>query len=158
MSSSGLPDTGFQVRVVGFSLKFRIAFIFVEKFLEIFSELRTFSDFYSFVQIFHTFFNKPLPNSSRLEPVGSVSPKIQVGDEFKLLKVKSGEHINLLCPAQAYPTPIFRYGRVVSPNFEARSTSLIKFLSHCLPCLDEKALFLLSRTCWLGQPENTRRR
>lgn len=42
------------------------------------------------------------------EPVGSVSPKIQIGDEFKLIRQKSGEAVNLLCPAQAYPTPVFR--------------------------------------------------
>jgi hypothetical protein len=42
------------------------------------------------------------------EPVGSVSPKINTGEALKLLKEKSGDALNLLCPAQAYPTPVFR--------------------------------------------------
>lgn len=46
---------------------------------------------------------------SSIEPVGSVSPKIQPGDEFKMLKQRVGASLNLLCPAQAYPTPVFRY-------------------------------------------------
>jgi len=43
------------------------------------------------------------------EPVASVSPKIQSGDEFKFVKNKFGESLSILCPAQSYPTPVFRY-------------------------------------------------
>lgn len=52
------------------------------------------------------------PNWNRKipEPVASVSPKIHTGDEFKMIKQKSDESLSLLCPAQSYPTPIFRYG------------------------------------------------
>lgn len=44
-----------------------------------------------------------------IEPVGSVSPKINAGDDFKHLKGKSKHDLNLLCPAQSYPTPVYRY-------------------------------------------------
>lgn len=42
------------------------------------------------------------------EPVGSVSPKINVGDEFKITKIRNGSSTNILCPAQSYPVPVFR--------------------------------------------------
>lgn len=44
-----------------------------------------------------------------LEPMGSVGPKITTGEDFKHIKGKSGHSLNMLCPAQAYPTPFFRY-------------------------------------------------
>ena len=42
------------------------------------------------------------------EPMGSVSPKISTGEDFKHIKGKSNHSLSLLCPAQAYPTPYFR--------------------------------------------------
>jgi hypothetical protein len=43
------------------------------------------------------------------EPVGSVSPKKNTGDDIKVIWASEGNNIGILCPAQAYPTPIFRY-------------------------------------------------
>lgn len=43
-----------------------------------------------------------------LEPVGSVSPKISIGEDLKHVKGKQNQGLSLLCPAQAYPQPIFR--------------------------------------------------
>nr|XP_017031909.1 Down syndrome cell adhesion molecule-like protein Dscam2 isoform X12 [Drosophila kikkawai] len=47
------------------------------------------------------------------EPVGSVSPKIDTGEDFKHLKGKSSHDISLLCPAQAYPQPFFRWYKFI---------------------------------------------
>lgn len=44
------------------------------------------------------------------EPVGSVSPKINANEEnIKILRAPLNQATKLLCPAQAYPVPIFRY-------------------------------------------------
>lgn len=43
-----------------------------------------------------------------LEPVGSVSPKVTTGEEFKVIRYELAHNLNILCPAQAYPTPVFR--------------------------------------------------
>ncbi|CAD7012107.1 unnamed protein product [Ceratitis capitata] len=42
-----------------------------------------------------------------LEPVGSVSPKISIGEDLKHVKGKQTQGLSLLCPAQAYPQPVF---------------------------------------------------
>lgn len=42
------------------------------------------------------------------EPVGSVSPKIISGEEFKVVRRRINDAVNIFCPAQAYPTPVFR--------------------------------------------------
>lgn len=63
-------------------------------------------------------------NRNVTEPIGSVSPKVNDGDKTGYMLREQGKPISLLCPAQAYPTPIFRYG--LSPlSFEARPLSLI---------------------------------
>lgn len=43
-----------------------------------------------------------------LEPIGSVSPKVNTGDDLKSVKAETNKSLNLLCPAQAFPTPVFR--------------------------------------------------
>lgn len=43
-----------------------------------------------------------------LEPVGSVSPKFNAGDELNIVRSKMTLVVTLLCPAQSYPTPIYR--------------------------------------------------
>jgi hypothetical protein len=43
-----------------------------------------------------------------LEPVGSVSPKISTGDDLKNVKVRLNESISLMCPAQAFPIPVYK--------------------------------------------------
>ncbi|XP_017132758.1 Down syndrome cell adhesion molecule-like protein Dscam2 isoform X46 [Drosophila elegans] len=47
------------------------------------------------------------------EPVGSVSPKINTGEDFKHLKGKSGQDLSILCPAQGYPQPFFRWYKFI---------------------------------------------
>lgn len=44
-----------------------------------------------------------------LEPVGSVAPKVNVGDKLNILSIKRGHITNILCPAQGYPMPAYRY-------------------------------------------------
>ncbi|CAB3223434.1 unnamed protein product [Arctia plantaginis] len=46
---------------------------------------------------------------SPLEPVGRVSPKFTTGDKSRAFDANGGESITMLCPAQAYPAPAFRY-------------------------------------------------
>lgn len=43
-----------------------------------------------------------------LEPIGSVAPKVNSGDDLKAVKAEMSKSITLLCPAQAYPMPVFR--------------------------------------------------
>ncbi|KRF98088.1 uncharacterized protein Dwil_GK22019, isoform AY [Drosophila willistoni] len=47
------------------------------------------------------------------EPIGSVSPKITNADDLKHVKVKSFHSLSLLCPAQAYPQPIYRWYKFI---------------------------------------------
>jgi len=42
------------------------------------------------------------------EPVGSVGPKLTSGDDSRTVKVKIEASVTLLCPAQAYPVPVYR--------------------------------------------------
>lgn len=41
------------------------------------------------------------------EPVGSVAPKLNT-DKINLINFRLGRTSNLLCQAQAFPTPVFR--------------------------------------------------
>lgn len=45
------------------------------------------------------------------EPVGAVAPKINTGENIQVIRGFIGDGLNILCPAQAFPTPIFRYLR-----------------------------------------------
>lgn len=64
-------------------------------------------------------------NCNVTEPIGSVSPKVHDGDKTGYMLRERGKPISLLCPAQAYPTPIFRYETgFPSLSFEARPLSL----------------------------------
>lgn len=42
------------------------------------------------------------------EPVGSVSPKIITGENIQVIRVENGMMTDIICPAQAFPTPVFR--------------------------------------------------
>lgn len=44
-----------------------------------------------------------------LEPVGRVPPKFTTGDKSRAFDANGGDSVTLLCPAQAYPAPAFRY-------------------------------------------------
>lgn len=43
------------------------------------------------------------------EPVGSVAPKVNVADKGHISSTKQGHMTDILCPAQGYPMPAFRY-------------------------------------------------
>lgn len=43
-----------------------------------------------------------------LEPVGTVGPRLTSGDESRIVKIDCTKSATLLCPAQAYPVPLFR--------------------------------------------------
>lgn len=42
------------------------------------------------------------------EPIGAVAPKVNAGDDLKSVKAEIRKSVTLLCPAQAYPMPVFR--------------------------------------------------
>lgn len=48
------------------------------------------------------------PTSFLVEPVGSVPPKISVGERRKDAEVPLKEDLSIFCPAQSYPVPAFR--------------------------------------------------
>ncbi|XP_031640129.1 Down syndrome cell adhesion molecule-like protein Dscam2 isoform X18 [Contarinia nasturtii] len=49
------------------------------------------------------------------EPIGRISPKISVADEFSVrgVRVRVNGTINIACPAMAYPAPIFRWYKFI---------------------------------------------
>lgn len=56
--------------------------------------------------VFTIFFNHRI---SKPEPIGSVSPKILDGDKSIVMQREYRKDISMLCPGQAYPTPVYRY-------------------------------------------------
>lgn len=46
---------------------------------------------------------KPFP-----EPVASVGPRVNKKDSFEIDTISQGGSLAILCPAQAYPVPIYR--------------------------------------------------
>lgn len=61
-------------------------------------------------------FFRCIPNhfdvSFQKEPIGSVSPKVNAVDELNVVRGGASKTLSLLCPAQAYPTPVFRYIKI----------------------------------------------
>ncbi|XP_065720068.2 cell adhesion molecule Dscam1 isoform X46 [Drosophila suzukii] len=47
------------------------------------------------------------------EPVGSVGPRLTSGDDSRTVKVKLEASVTLLCPAQAYPVPVYRWYKFI---------------------------------------------
>uniref|UniRef100_A0A1B0GLK3 Ig-like domain-containing protein n=1 Tax=Lutzomyia longipalpis TaxID=7200 RepID=A0A1B0GLK3_LUTLO len=49
------------------------------------------------------------------EPVGSVRPKVNMGDKFGFAVVNAeiGTGLNLMCPAQSFPIPVFRWYKFI---------------------------------------------
>ncbi|XP_037886827.1 Down syndrome cell adhesion molecule-like protein Dscam2 isoform X2 [Glossina fuscipes] len=47
------------------------------------------------------------------EPMGTVSPKVTVGEDFKHIKTLMNKGLSLLCPAQAYPKPMYRWYKFI---------------------------------------------
>lgn len=46
-----------------------------------------------------------------IEPVGSVKPNVNIGDKTNIANIRIHHQINLLCPAQAFPVPAYRYAK-----------------------------------------------
>ncbi|KAM8712137.1 hypothetical protein ACLKA7_012632 [Drosophila subpalustris] len=44
-----------------------------------------------------------------LEPVGSVAPKVDIKDEINYARAALNQSLAIVCPAQSYPVPSFRY-------------------------------------------------
>jgi len=52
-----------------------------------------------------------------LEPVGSVGPRLTAGtSKIQTVEYSVAVSATLLCPAQAYPVPNFRYLKNIIPN------------------------------------------
>nr|XP_036670166.1 Down syndrome cell adhesion molecule-like protein Dscam2 isoform X26 [Drosophila suzukii] len=47
------------------------------------------------------------------EPVGSVAPKVDTRDEFTFARTRMGASKALICPAQSYPMPFFRWYKFI---------------------------------------------
>ncbi|XP_017961155.1 Down syndrome cell adhesion molecule-like protein Dscam2 isoform X45 [Drosophila navojoa] len=47
------------------------------------------------------------------EPVGSVAPKVDTRDEFTFARTQLGRSKALICPAQSYPMPAFRWYKFI---------------------------------------------
>ncbi|XP_037024226.1 Down syndrome cell adhesion molecule-like protein Dscam2 isoform X29 [Bradysia coprophila] len=47
------------------------------------------------------------------EPVGSVAPKVNLGDKSRILSIRHGHVFDLLCPAQSYPMASFRWYKFI---------------------------------------------
>lgn len=45
----------------------------------------------------------------KTEPVSSVRPKFNEGDEFTVMRARAQSNVRLLCSAQSSPAPVFRY-------------------------------------------------
>ncbi|XP_055593987.1 cell adhesion molecule Dscam2 isoform X35 [Uranotaenia lowii] len=47
------------------------------------------------------------------EPLASIAPRLTSGDKSRNLEVRSHENITLLCPAQSFPVPVFRWYKYI---------------------------------------------
>ena len=65
-----------------------------------------------------------------LEPIGSVSPKINIADRLSVTMGRSDENLSLICPAQAYPTPVFRWVSSLKVLFRFQSTVFNLFFQN----------------------------
>lgn len=43
-----------------------------------------------------------------LEPMGSVPPKISIGERRKDAEASVNNSVSIFCPAQSYPVPVYR--------------------------------------------------
>lgn len=42
------------------------------------------------------------------EPVGSVAPKLNFLERFRMMQVQFGTSFNIQCPVQSYPMPVYK--------------------------------------------------
>nr|NP_001036512.1 down syndrome cell adhesion molecule 1, isoform H [Drosophila melanogaster]ABI31063.1 down syndrome cell adhesion molecule 1, isoform H [Drosophila melanogaster] len=47
------------------------------------------------------------------EPVGSVAPKLNFLERFKMMQIQSGTSFNIQCPVQSYPMPVFKWYKFI---------------------------------------------
>ncbi|XP_033234749.1 Down syndrome cell adhesion molecule-like protein Dscam2 isoform X45 [Drosophila pseudoobscura] len=47
------------------------------------------------------------------EPVGSVAPKLNFLERFRMMQVQSGSSFNIQCPVQSYPMPVFKWYKFI---------------------------------------------
>lgn len=52
-----------------------------------------------------------LLNCPYIEPVGTVSPKVNVIDQYNNFRGMVNHSLTILCPAQSYPVPVFRFAQ-----------------------------------------------
>lgn len=43
-----------------------------------------------------------------IEPVAANAPKVMTGGDIKVISAEIDQNLNILCPAQGFPTPIYR--------------------------------------------------
>ncbi|XP_022815131.1 Down syndrome cell adhesion molecule-like protein Dscam2 isoform X47 [Spodoptera litura] len=58
------------------------------------------------------------------EPVGRVPPKFTTGDKSRAFDANGGDSVTLLCPAQAYPAPAFRWYKFVEGTARKQPVTL----------------------------------
>ncbi|XP_063893580.1 cell adhesion molecule Dscam1 isoform X47 [Helicoverpa armigera] len=58
------------------------------------------------------------------EPVGRVPPKFTTGDKSRAFDANGGDSVTLLCPAQAYPAPAFRWYKFVEGTTRKQPVTL----------------------------------
>ncbi|XP_055385728.1 cell adhesion molecule Dscam2 isoform X15 [Condylostylus longicornis] len=58
------------------------------------------------------------------EPVGSVAPKVDIKDKTNLANVNFNGEIALLCPAQSYPIPAFRWYKFIEGTTRKQAVAL----------------------------------
>ncbi|XP_034142403.1 Down syndrome cell adhesion molecule-like protein Dscam2 isoform X9 [Drosophila guanche] len=47
------------------------------------------------------------------EPVGSVAPKLNFLERFRMMQLPSGHSFNIQCPVQSYPMPVFKWYKFI---------------------------------------------
>ncbi|KAJ8730753.1 hypothetical protein PYW08_002166 [Mythimna loreyi] len=58
------------------------------------------------------------------EPVGRVPPKFTTGDKSRAFDANGGDSVTLLCPAQAYPAPAFRWYKFIEGTTRKQPVAL----------------------------------
>ncbi|XP_058116716.1 cell adhesion molecule Dscam2 [Anopheles coustani] len=58
------------------------------------------------------------------EPVGSVAPRLTSGDESRKLLVQREANVTMLCPAQSFPVPVFRWYKYLEGTQQKKAVVL----------------------------------
>ncbi len=80
-----------------------------------------------------------------IEPVGSVAPKVNVADKVSISSIRQSHVTNILCPAQGYPMPAFRYFNLII----MKTVHEFVIISQCYNILSphniRESIYLLSK-------------